>query len=490
MNPIKLRKYKAPVLSQGCDTIFSINKKYLLSGFELKKPRLKSIAIVGGGASATLLIAQLSHQIKATNTPIDIYIFEPTETLSRGLAYSVNHPAFLLNVPANRMGAYAEHPSGFYDWLKTYPKFWRNLHSSFLDIDLNEHSFMPRMVYAEYLRWVFSAAQELAFAKNIRFIHIKHIVNRVTPLSLEKKLEIHSSLGEPIVVDIVIMATGNTLQQHEHITTSNIFSSPYNKDFLAADWPSVENLVIVGSGLSMVDAIEYTTQQGFSGTFTLISRHGLIPLAHGKKFGCNSGLDIPKHAKNNATKLVRFIRAKISEQEKENAEWQSIIDILRIQANEIWLELSAKEKLKLQKIQPWWNIARHRIPYNSHKKINELGQTGRLKILKCKVDTIKNELGLLYLRSKNRETILKSEKLVICTGYRNGINNLSNPLGKLLNSEKQIANDLISNKYRICTDYKIYAIGPCLSDALFETTSIHNIREQAFHIAKDIKSII
>ena len=121
---------------------------------------------MGGGASATLLLAQLSIQLDAhSSSHINIYIVDNSQAFKVGIAYSTKHPSFVLNVAANRMGAFPDKPDDFYQWLIDYPALWRNLHADFKTIEFQRTDFVPRMIYGAYLRWVFDQALDF-FAKN------------------------------------------------------------------------------------------------------------------------------------------------------------------------------------------------------------------------------------------------------------------------------------------------------------------------------------
>src|SRR5690606_41901144 len=72
------------------------------------------VLIVGGGAAGVLVAIQL----QAGHVPAPrVAIVEPAGRLGEGAAYSTTHPAHLLNVPASRMGAFAERPEHFLDVL-------------------------------------------------------------------------------------------------------------------------------------------------------------------------------------------------------------------------------------------------------------------------------------------------------------------------------------------------------------------------------------
>ena len=77
--------------------------------------------------------------------------------------------------------------------------------------------------------------------------------------------------------------------------------------------------------------------------------------------------------------------------------------------------------------------------------------------------------------------------MVVCSGYNYELEHLSNLLEKLLKPKDQLQKDLMNCNFNIATTHQIYTLGPCLAGILFETTSIHDIRQQALHIAEDIK---
>ena len=68
------------------------------------------VAIVGGGASGTLVAVQLLRQARG---PWRIALVERSGALARGLAYGPAEPCHLLNVPAAGMSAFPDDPGHF-----------------------------------------------------------------------------------------------------------------------------------------------------------------------------------------------------------------------------------------------------------------------------------------------------------------------------------------------------------------------------------------
>lgn len=448
----------------------------------------KSIVIVGGGASATLLLAQLSLQLNAHSAnPINIYIVDNSQAFKVGIAYNIEHPSFVLNVTANRMGAFPDKPEDFYQWLIDYPALWRNLHADFKTIEFQSTDFVPRMIYGAYLRWVFDQALTLAHSKNISTHRVVAQVTKINAIKNTKRLQVIIDTQEALNADTVILATGNAHQNHQDLIDTHIFSSPYCKHFLQQDWSNTRDVIVLGSGLSMVDAIQYITQQGYQGKFHLLSRHGLIPLPHSSDHNAKEAPDFLSQNLTSAKKIIRSIRKKITNNTLNGIGWQASINALRPHTNRLWLSLTDPERKKLKRLLPWWNIVRHRIPVDAYNAIKNLQHLDRLTITKGDVKKAESDGEYFLLKLNNKTLFIKSEKMVVCSGYQYELMHFSNMLKEQLKPKDQLQKDLMNCNFNISNTHSIYALGPCLAGILFETTSIHDIRQQALYIAESIK---
>src|SRR5689334_1765325 len=96
--------------STGCTTTWSSAKQGLTTrraGLTTKSDRQGPVAIVGGGASGTILAAQLARRGIAS------VLIDGSGRMGRGVAYSTTEPAHLLNVRAEGMSAWAGEPDDF-----------------------------------------------------------------------------------------------------------------------------------------------------------------------------------------------------------------------------------------------------------------------------------------------------------------------------------------------------------------------------------------
>jgi uncharacterized NAD(P)/FAD-binding protein YdhS len=440
----------------------------------------KAIVIVGGGASATLLLAQLSIQLN-THLPINIYLIDDNEGFKTGLAYSIEHPSFILNVDADRMGAWSDKPNDFYHWLNNYPQLWRNLHPDFLTVNYHADNFVPRMIYGAYLRWVFDSAVIAAAEKNIRIHRISARVSSIDAIKYNSTLLVKTDTHESIRANAVVIATGNSSIRHSQLNDKNIFTSPYQQNFIWQDWNAIKNIIIVGSGLSMVDAVQYLAHQNYQGNIQIFSRHGLLPLPHVTPAPCQECPTFNFVGLNNAKKIVGAVRAQIFRNNKQGICWQTTINSLRTHANHAWLTLPIKEREKLRRVLPWWNIARHRIPITAYELLVNLQQEGRLTINKGEVKHAESDGEYFLLNLHQKTAFIKADKMLICSGYLYN-QSLKKLCGGLLDHE---TSHLLED-YRLSKHYALHAIGPALGNLLFETTAIHEIRQQSLNIAAKI----
>ena len=111
------------------------------------------VAILGFGFSGLMVVANL---VRSATRPLEIYIISP-DASGLGIAYSTTHLGHLLNVPAGRMGAFADDVGGFHAWLQT-----QTTHQHFTPAD-----FVPRAIYGQYLQSIWRDTQEMAVQKKL-----------------------------------------------------------------------------------------------------------------------------------------------------------------------------------------------------------------------------------------------------------------------------------------------------------------------------------
>ncbi|TIP97101.1 MAG: FAD-dependent oxidoreductase, partial [Mesorhizobium sp.] len=117
-------------------------------------------------------------------------------------------------------------------------------------------------------------------------------------------------------------------------------------------------VLIVGTGLSMVDAWLTLEHRGHRGEITAVSRRGLLPSPHKK--GTPIRLDSADILLG--TELSYFVgwfRDLVRATEKAGGNWRDVVDGLRPYNQRIWQNwpVSAKRRF-LEHTKAWWDIHR------------------------------------------------------------------------------------------------------------------------------------
>jgi len=337
----------------------------------------ESLAIIGGGASATLLLAQLArHQC-----PLAIDVYDRTGAFARGIAYSTTYRCHLLNVRASNMSALADAPNDFVRWVAR--------HGYGLD------DFVPRALYGDYLYDHFERARQ------------------ALPVSLIQAEADSIRTNEGYLVngkryDLVVRATGNCapLRPTGAQATTGYHDNPWTADYAALS--QLQYIAILGSGLTAIDAVLALDAHGYLGRILMLSRHALLPGMHAKTTAYPAFMHkLPK----TALAALRHVRREIK---SSDAPWQAIIDALRPITNAIWQDWPQRERQRfMQRLFTLWNVHRHRIPTQSGERINMLEQSGRLVRYRTRIERMLP--GPVMVTDQGE---IKADAVLNCLGYR------------------------------------------------------------------------
>lgn len=169
-----------------------------------------------------------------------------------------------------------------------------------------------------------------------------------------------------------------------------------------------KTIAVIGSGLTAIDAVLAAEQQGLQGTYTLISRHGLLPQVHGP---AKPALAPPAPC-NSARELVRSLRQATSAQD----DWRPVIDGLRPHIAEYWRALPAGEQARfLRHVRMFWEIHRHRMAPQISEMLAGLVQAGRLTVVRAEIANIRpTDQGLSVALASGKH--LDFDAVVNCSG--------------------------------------------------------------------------
>jgi uncharacterized NAD(P)/FAD-binding protein YdhS len=429
----------------------------------------RRFVIAGGGASGLLL----SHALVTAGA--DVTVVEPRETIGMGVAYSTTCPLHLLNVPAAKMSAVADRPDDFVAWLGA------NGHQP------DPAAFLPRAVFARYLQ---SIAEATKTRGGSRWRHVR--ARAVDAVVDGDHVRVECSDGSTVDGSALVVAVGNANPSPWPNVADAVRSSPRFFDSAWSDAATQvdepgETVVLLGTGLTAVDAVLGLRYHGHTGPIVMVSRRGLLPHEH-RLF------DAPPKDSPDATTIGEVIDTVRRAHGRSDADWRLTIDALREETNARWEALSLDEQRRfVRHVLPYWNVHRHRMAPEAAKTIAKLLATGTLQMIAGRTGTLETtENGIrvpVTLRGGSEVQTIEAGRVINCSGPEHDIQKRNNPLLRRLCERGMLAPHPLHIGSRIAPDgalldangvpsARLFAIGPVRYGTLIETTAIPEIREQ------------
>ena len=451
---------------------------------------MRRITIIGGGASGTLLALNL---LKYTgDRRLEINLVEKRPHIGRGVAFSTEEDAHLLNVPAAKMGAYADDIEHFHRWLNEN------------EMDYSATAFVPRRIFGEYLREQLEKANETK-AENVELnIFDDEAVN----VRFEGgKAHVQLLSGDHIYSEKVALAFGNFLPPHptvldqSFVNSPKYFQDPWTPEVLDSIKPE-DNILIVGTGLSMVDVTMQLYKLRHKGLINAISTRGQLPAVHKLGFTYPSFYEEIKGA-TRVTDILKTVRAHSKKADADGSDWRAVIDSLRPVTQQIWLDLPlAEKKYFMQHLSRYWNVARHRMAPEAALIIDELRGTGQLQILKGRLQKITWEDGIGFdvrYATIGLDQYVHADVIINCIGSESRFDQLDSRLvknlidaGMIRCDDLRFGLDATPDGHLKGTDGQpsdmLYTLGTALKGVLWESTAIPEIRVQASNLAHKLVS--
>ena len=360
-------------------------------------PSVTSVAIVGAGFSGTLFALKLA----AARPDWAIQLVDQGPAPGRGLAYGACSPQHLLNVPVSRMEIGLK--PAFMDWLADKP-----LHAVLADGGALADAFVPRQWFGDYLEE--QLAEALA-AGRIQFI--KGAAVSVAP----RPRAVHLADGRVLAADIIVLALGNRpgTPPFRAAACARVIVDPWASGALQAINKEA-SVVLVGSGLTMVDTALSLQAQGHRGPLHALSRHGLLPGSH------QGGGSYPSFAQAGLSplKTLQGVRAAVREAQAKGTPWQRVFDAVRPMVARIWDGWSVTERRQfLRHLRTIWDVHRHRMAGRIAGALDQLTKGGQLKASAGRilaVDATDDGVTLFFRPRGGKAQLVEADAVVVCTG--------------------------------------------------------------------------
>lgn len=444
------------------------------------------IAVIGAGFSGVMTAIHLLWRCEPGER---VYLVERSGRIGPGLAYGTSNAGHLVNTRAENMSAFGDEPDHFVRWLEGLTPERRTAAGE----RTIAGTFVRRSVFGSYV-------QELlrdAIARQDGADNLYLIAD--TAMAMHPRnggLELETGNGRRYHMDAAVLALGNLPPAGPRL--AGFVASPWSE---AATMPLKPGLpvVMLGTGLSMIDACLALVQQGFEGPIHAISRRGLLPQSHAP---AKPGAEIGLHAddRRSLLSLFRAVRREVRRNGAQAVGWRSVIDALRPQVQALWAGLSPADKARfVRHVRPWWEVHRHRMAPSIGAIVASLRASGVLHVDAGRVDSIEPAAGWLKVvwRAKGEQETreIVAQRIIDCTGINTDYCQSDEPLLRQLQADVLIRPAPLGLGVD-CTIHgaildargqplpHLFGVGPVTRGALWDITAVPEIRTQAEQVAE------
>jgi uncharacterized NAD(P)/FAD-binding protein YdhS len=453
--------------------------------------RNADVLIVGGGLSGTMLAVQLLRLPGKRQ----ILVIEPRQELGRGEAYSAVELGHTLNGNAARMSVDPDNADDLTQWLTAYIADGGWPESDQQHVPISE-LFPPRGIFGLY------AQQRLAEAKALSASTVEHVRAEVVDLEVDE----HSTLltlsdGQQLRGTFAVLATGMFPAARTPQTESSGLNAaavdPWDVQAMTQLDPQA-TVLIIGSGLTMVDAVVSLEQAGHRGPIEIFSRHGLLPHVRRQPPAWVDFLG-EDHSLRSPRQLLREVRRQCKLALEQGIDWQAPLDTVRAHIGRLWSQASEAEKRQfVRHIRPWWESHHHRSPPLSAELVARLHGEGRLRIRAASYKGLVPSEGdvTIRLRPRGEQEVVQvsGAALINSSGIEYDWRRVARPLPRqllkrgliqpgplALGIAADVSGAVLDANGQVSP--RLFAMGPPLRGMWWESTAVTDVAIQAKALA-------
>lgn len=428
----------------------------------------RTVAIVGAGASGTILALHL----RRAGFP-RVILVERAREPGRGIAYGSRRPEHLLNVPARRMSVWPDDPDEF-------ARRWTELGGG-------AEGYAPRAAFGDYLAGRLEKERD----------GIEIVTGEAVDVATDGAGQVVRLADRRCVeAEVVVLAMGNfqpaSLPGLDPVALGGALVEDPWYGALGKGLGADDLALLVGTGLTAVDAALTLAADGFDGRILALSRRGLSPRANLPREPVAEPLaDFPIHA----VALLRAVRHRAVA-----IGWREAIHEVRQVVQRIWSAAPQDERRRfIRHLRPWWDVHRHRIAPAVADGIDALQRGGRLRfaagrLVAAEPDGQGGAIVTWRPRGSGRHEVLRAARIVNCSGPELDVERSEEPLLAALLESGRIRPDgcrqgidvdpfsRVRDRDGAPSD-RLYAIGPMTRGAFWESIAVSDIAAQAEAIA-------
>lgn len=453
------------------------------------------VLIVGGGLSGAMLAVQLLRLPGQRR----ILIVEPRAELGRGEAYSATELGHTLNGNAARMSVDPDNADDLTQWLQAYIADGGWPESDQQHVPVSE-LFMPRGIFGLYVQQRLDEAREQGATWGSTAEHVRGEV--VDLQSDSDGVLLTLADGRQLDGASAVLATGMFPAARTRQKQSSGLNAAAVDPWDVAGMSRIDpqgTVLIIGSGLTMVDAVVSLEQAGHRGPIRVISRHGLLPHVRRQP---PSWVDFlaADHSIRSPRQLLREVRRQCIFALEAGIDWQAPLDTVRAHIGRLWSQASDVQRRQfVRHVRPWWESHHHRSPPLSAELVERLYKEGRLTIeaasLKGLDEPRDGQVSIsIRPRGESQTRTVMGAALINSTGIEYDWRRVDRPLPQQLLARRLIRPGPLA--LGIATDAggavvdaegavstRLFAMGPPLRGMWWESTAVTDVASQAKALA-------
>ncbi|HEX3424696.1 MAG TPA: FAD/NAD(P)-binding protein [Acidimicrobiales bacterium] len=483
------------------------------------------VAVIGGGATGLAVVRALDAATTKTQIRFDVLLIEASGVVGPGLAYGTDDAGHLINMPAATMGF--GDPADFQRWraigceeAETATPFREAV-----------SPYPPRSVYGQYLS---SIASRLLEQRDGSLLSVRVLADQVVAL-VENRQRVMLRLKRHgmVPVDSAVLAIGAlppTTYGELHGTPGYI-PSPWPHTALRAIPPG-DNVTILGSSLTAIDAARSLVGRGHTGSITFVSRHGHLPKVQGNTADYRGASRLrhrllaliecgppswdqvlailrdeiaqindgdPWDLQGGPSDPLEFLRKEITSAQTGRTRWQEVLMATSGIVETLWHAMTAGEKAHFDHaLSSAWMSNRHPMPLPNALFLRHLLEQKQLTILRCDgpevVFRTVNGGGFVF---DTDGCHAPSRWMINCTGVGRDVTKARSPLLRQLLASGQlmphpsggVAVDFAS--FRALDrggrqSRRLFVVGPLTRGVHFYTHAIERHLEHARRVASEL----
>jgi uncharacterized NAD(P)/FAD-binding protein YdhS len=458
------------------------------------------IVVIGGGFSGAFFAAELAEK---TPVPVAITVVEPRAVLGTGVAYSATDPAHRINVPAQRMILFPENPGDFDRWVRDNGVLEEDPEAVWHD----GNAYPRREAFGRYVAaWV---AKRGAAREGVTITHVRD--KAVSVACKDPGYRVALGQGGHITADFLVLATSHPAPAAPPIVAAlgphpSMIENPWLPGALAGI-AADQDVLIIGTGLTMADMVATLARQNHRGRITAFSRRG--QLSRGHAIVPTPFTWFAEHpAPPNIRKVTRKIRELVAAAGAKGLPWQAVLDDVRANAKSLWQNFDENERRRfLRHLRSFWDSHRYRVAPQIEQAVQNKLADGSLTVLAASLRAAQRKDGkfsiLLHPRMAPREHIIRLDVdvVIVTTGPAHG--SITGQLPVLASLAAQGALQADPLELGIAVDAlgraigadglgnaRLYVAGPLARERYGELMGLPQVAAQPSAVASEIASLL